>query len=174
MSIFSNIRDKIFGSPEQNNSIDEMPQFIPTPSTEPANFSEAHIQLIERNHQIESKEDTINFINDSGLSFECKQCFIKIVKNIYDRNIIFADNSKTNGVEIAYLEAQLDMLPSILTASTKTDRARPEFLQIYSDIKLQLRTLLTRTTGRDRERIIATRNVNSNEVLLTRQTEAKK
>ena len=66
------------------------------------------------------------------------------------------------------------MLPSILTASTKTDRARPEFLQIYSDIKLQLRTLLTRTTGPDRERIIATKNVNSNEVLLKRQNEVKK
>lgn len=167
MSIFSNITDKIFGT-SHDNSIQEMPQFIPTPPTELPNFSEPHIQLIERNHQVESKDDMIKFIDDADLSCSCKQCFKNIVLNVYDRNVIFADNSQTNGVEIAYIESMLDIYPQIWTTATKNDRIKPVFLQILNDIKMQLRIRLTRTTGVDRERIIATKNVNTNEIKVTR------
>lgn len=172
MSLYSSIKENLF--PSKQESVNELPQFIPTPATEQPQFSEAHIQLIERNHQVESKEDMINFIDESGLSMGCKIMFKNVITNVYDRNIIFADNSKTNGVDIAYLEIMIDIFPLFITAATKSDRLKPEYNQIKSEIEVQLRSRLSRTTSKDRERIIATKNVTTNEVLLKKDHEEKK
>ena len=174
MSIFSNIRDKIFGSPEQNNPIDEMPQFIPTPSTEPPQYSDEHVRMLERHHQVESKEDMIKFIENSSLDTDIKQCFTNIVSNMYDRNVIMANNDRPNGIEIAFLEAQLWIFPMILTSASKTDRASPEFIEIYNMILFQLRTRLSRTDTKDREGITSTKHTLAYETSIKRQTEVKK
>lgn len=170
MSIFSGLKG-LFGG---NKNVSEMPQLIPTNLTEAQQFSEPHIQLIERNHQVDSKEDMIHYIEDSGLSIKCREAFKNIASNVYDRNIIMADNSQTNGVDIAFLENKIDMFPIILTSATKTDRSKSEFLQIQSMLLMQLRTRLTRTTGPDRERIVSTRHTISTESIIKRGEEVKR
>lgn len=165
--------DKIFGN-SQKNVVGELPQFIPTPPVEHPQFSDSQIQFIERNHQVESKEDMINYVNQSNLSLNCKNNFINIITNLYDRNIIYADNSKMNGAEIAYLEILLDIYPIILSSTTKNDRIKPEFLETFNMIKTQLRNRLSRTVGLDRERILITKNQNSSEITMRKDGEVKK
>lgn len=157
LPLVSGIWNKIRGREEQTDEAN-VPAPIPAPDFSQMNpfaGSEAFYKAAELNIKVDSQEDILNAIWSSHLSLKCKNSWVMLVKTMYDRNVLLSDLSGTNDREIAYIRSLIDKKASVLANSYLSDKCNPEFLTFDRLIMSQIRFRLTRTSGSERERMIA-------------------
>ncbi len=176
MSIFSKVKEKILGVSPDDNTPDlsaEAPQFIPSPSLDSPKFSDAHIQMMQRNLEVLSKDTMLHRVENSTLTTQCKEAFKSIIENFYDLNTLMTNNQRTNGIEIAFLKAKIYMFSVMMTTATKIDRMHPEYLEIYELILFQMENRINRTDTADRVGVMTWKSYITSEIV-SRKQEAKK
>lgn len=116
------------------------------------------------------QKEVIGTVLNSSLSLKAKKHLINLIHGYFDPTVFLSNlsTSQTGDKELAEINLDISML--LMTLSYKrTDRLKPELINIESVIKDHLRFVFSRAVGKERERNQQNRFTIGNETEITQK-----